>query len=206
MLIVKESAPEAANMASEAIKGGKTVVCPTDTVYGLICDATDKEAVRRLFKIKKRNESKAVPIFVKDIAMAKKVATINKEQEKILKKYWPGKLTAVLKRKSKFQNPNFKIHGVGDKTIALRIPEYKLILGLLKELKRPLTGTSANISGKPESTEIKKIIKQFENQKLKPELVIDAGNLKKSHPSTIIDLTTPEIKTLRKGAVKIKWK
>ena len=88
------------------------------------------------------------------------------------------------------------------KTIGLRIPNYKLINILLKELNKPLTGTSANISGKPASTKIKEVLKQFENKKHQPDLIIDAGNLPKSLPSTIIDLTKQPPKILRERDIK----
>lgn len=179
--------------ATKAIKKGKIVVCPTDTVYGLLCDARNKKAVEKLFKIKKRKKEKPIPIFVKGIEAAKKLAQIDKKQEKFLKSAWPGKVTAILKRKGKI-----KLYGIDKKTIGLRIPKYKLVNILLKKLNRPLTGTSANISDNPPSTKIKEVLPQFKNQKLKPDLVLDAGDLKPSKPSTVIDLTEKKIKILRK--------
>lgn len=178
------------------IKRGEVIVCPTDTVYGLVCNATNKKAVEKLFKIKRRSLKKPVPIFVKDIKMAKKLAYIDKSQEKFLKEVWPGKVTLILKAKGKSQK--VKVYGIDKKTIGLRIPNYKLINQLLLILNHPLTGTSANISGKPSSTKIKEIIKQFRNQKYQPDLIIDAGNLPESRPSTVIDLTGEKPKVLRK--------
>ncbi len=178
----------------KSIKQEKVIVCPTDTVYGLIADATNKKAVEKLLKIKKRNGQKPIPIFVKDLKTAKKLSRIDKEQEKFLKKVWPGKVTVVLTRKDKLPKILF-----GKKTtIGLRIPKYKLVQDLLKKINRPLTGTSANIPGKSATTKIKKIIKQFKNQKFQPDLILDAGDLKPSKPSTVIDLTEPEQKILRK--------
>ncbi|MEK9134770.1 MAG: L-threonylcarbamoyladenylate synthase [Patescibacteria group bacterium] len=173
-------------LAVEIIKNGGVIICPTDTVYGLICDATNKKAVAKVFKIKKRPKNKPLPIFIKDLKMAKELAQIDEKQEKFLRKVWPGAVTVILKsRKQK------------DKTIGLRIPNYKLLLGLAEQLNRPLTGTSANLSGQPASGNIKKVLKQFENQKYQPDLVIDAGNLPKSKPSKIIDLTVCPPKILR---------
>ena len=183
------------NQIVKELKKGKVIVCPTDTVYGLIADATNKKAVEKVFKIKKRPKNKPLPIFVKDIKMAKKLAKINEEQEKFLKKVWPGKVTVVLKAKSSIKK--LKIFGVDKRTIALRVPNHKLILNLLRKMNKPLTGTSANISGQPASTKIKEILKQFKNQKPQPDLIIDAGNLPKSKPSIIVDLTTLPIKILR---------
>jgi len=178
----------------KSIKQEKVIVCPTDTVYGLIADATNKKAVEKLLKIKKRNGQKPIPIFIKDLKTAKKLSRIDKEQEKFLKKVWPGKVTAVLTRKDKLP----KILFGKRTTIGLRIPKYKLVQDLLKKINRPLTGTSANISGKSTTTKIKKIIKQFKNQKFQPDLILDAGDLKPSKPSTVIDLTGSKQKILRK--------
>lgn len=195
MLILKQSKKnlkEIVAIITKEIKQGKVVICPTDTVYGLVAAATNKKAVERIFKIKKRPKKNPLPIFVKDIKAAKKLAKIGKKEEEFLKKNWPGKITVVLKRNK------VKLYGVDKKTIALRIPKYKLINDLLKKTNLPLTGTSANISGKPAPNKIKETLKQFENQKNKPDLVIDAGNLKKSKPSTIIDLTASKHRILRK--------
>jgi len=180
--------------AAESIKKGEILVCPTDTVYGLIADAANKKAVERLFKIKKRTFKKPIPIFVKDIKTVKRLALINKEQENFLVKVWPGKITVVLKRKKS----KIKVYGADSKTIALRIPNYKFLNILLEKLDRPLTGTSANISGYPASTKIEKVIEQFKNKKMKPDLILSDGNLKPSRPSAIIDLTGKKQKILRR--------
>ena len=177
----------------KSIGQGEVVVCPTDTVYGLLADATNEKAVKKLLKIKKRRAQKPIPIFVKDIKMAKKLALINKNQENFLKKVWPGKVTIVLKRMGKLPRILFG----NKKTIGLRIPDYKIINQLLLIINRPLTGTSANISGKPPSTKIKEVISQFKNQKYLPDLIIDAGNLPKSKPSIVLDLTISPPKILR---------
>ena len=82
-------------------------------------------------------------------------------------------------------------------TVALRIPKYGLVNELLKKTNLPLTGTSANLSGKPPSTKIKEVIRQFKNQKHQPDLIINLGNLRKSKPSTILDLRVFPPKILR---------
>src|SRR3989338_3102709 len=163
------------NEAVKAIKEGKVLVCPTDTVYGLICDAKNKKAVEKLYKIKKRPKWKLLPIFVKDIKIAKKLAYISKKQEDFLGKVWPGKTTVILKSKKKG-------------TIGLRAPNHNFVLGLAKHTG-PLAESSANISGRPASTKIKDVLRQFDKQKYQPDLVIDAGNLLKAKPSKVIDLT-----------------
>jgi len=90
---------EIVKIAVQSIKQGKVIVCPTDTIYGLIANVANKKAVERIFKIKKRSKKKPYPIFIKDLKQAKKIARIDKKQEKFLKRVWPGEITAVLKRK-----------------------------------------------------------------------------------------------------------
>ena len=124
--ISNENFEEIVKKAVKSIKEGKVLVCPTDTVYGLLADATNKEAVSKLFKVKKRQIKKPIPIFIRNIKMAEKLAVINQEQEIFLKKVWPGKTTAVLKRRQ-----GIKIFGMGKKTIALRIPNYKFLNSLI---------------------------------------------------------------------------
>ena len=175
------------------IRQGKVIVCPTDTVYGLIANATNKKAVEKIFKIKRRLLKNPIPIFVKDLKTAKKLAEINKKQEKILKSVWPGKVTVVLKRKK----TKIKLYGVDKKTIALRIPNFKPVNFLLEKLNRPLVGTSANISGKLSSGDLKEVLRQFKDKKHQPDLVVDGGNLKPGRPSTVLDLTIWPPKILR---------
>ena len=166
-----------------ALKNGAVLVCPTDTVYGLACDALNEKAVEKIYKIKKRPKNKPLSVFVKDLKMAKEIAEIGEKQEKILKKYWPGKFTFVLNKKNK------------KGTIALRIPKYKFLNDLLKKINNPLAQTSANISGQLPLIKISDIISQFGKLDI---LAIDAGDLKKSKPSKIIYLTSNKIKILRK--------
>lgn len=173
------------NKVVEILNKGGVVVYPTDTVYGFLVDAGNEKAVEKIFKIKKRPKNKPLPIFVKDIKMAQELAEIDQEQEKNMRKYWPGKYTLILNKKD------------AKGTIALRIPDYKLLNSLLKKIDKPLAQTSVNISGQPPLIKIKDIILQFGENKF-VDLTIDAGNLPKSKPSKIIDLTENKIKILRK--------
>ena len=177
----------------KAIKEGKVLVCPTDTVYGLICDAKNKKSVTKIFRIKKRPKGKPISIFVKNLGMAKKFAKIDKKTEGFLKEAWPGAITAVLRPKKNLPCNISK----GKNTIGLRIPKYKMITILIDKINRPLAESSANISGQPPSGSIKKVLRQFKRRKYQPDLIIDAGNLPKSKPSTVLDLTIFPPKVLR---------
>ena len=171
----------------EAIKMGVVAICPTDTVYGLIVDAVNKEAVDKIFETKKRDKAKAISVFVRGIEEIKKFAFVNENQRKFLEENLPGKFTVILKKK-----PNCglaeNLFG-GKETIGIRIINNKIISDILGKINKPLTATSANISGQPASGKIKEILEQFENQEIKPDLVLDAGDLPESSPSKIIDLT-----------------
>jgi L-threonylcarbamoyladenylate synthase len=174
----------------DLLKEGKVLALPTDTVYGLVCDISNKKAVKRVFKIKGRDIRKPVSVFVRNIEMAKSLAEINKEQEEFLKKAWPGKVTVVLRRKK-----GKKLFGVDKETIALRIPGHKLIKNLFKAIDFPLSGTSANLSGEGSAIEAKELLKQFKVKR--PDLIVDGGRLKERKPSAIFDLTRKPIRILR---------
>jgi L-threonylcarbamoyladenylate synthase len=192
MEVIKErSFNKIFKIAVRALKEGKILVCPTDTVYGLCCKSSDKKAVERLFKIKRRKKSKPVSIFVKNLKEAEKIAFIGKEQKKFLKN---PKITSILKAKKSFPEG---IEGKGKK-IGIRIPDFKFLNKILRKIDFPLTGTSANISGKPASGNFKKVLKQFENKKNQPDLLIDFGKLKENRPSRVVDLTFKNPKFLRK--------
>jgi len=178
--------------AATVIKSGRVVISPTDTVYGLLADASNEKAIARLYKIKRRDFSRYLPIFVKNMAHARKLAVIKHKYEKLLEERWPGKFTFIFARK-----PASNIFGVEDEKIALRIPGYPFVNSLLETLNIPLTGTSANISGQRSSTKIDEVIAQFLNEKIKPDLIVNAGDLSDSRSSTIIDLSGKNINIIR---------
>ena len=196
MEIIKPSS-KALNEAVLFLKKGGVVICPTDTVYGFLADAQNKKAVAKIFKIKNRPKSKPLSLFVKDFKMAESLAEVDGRQAKILTlrlrsgqgKFWPGKYTFVLKRKA-----GATLYGVDKKTIALRIPNYKFLNSVLKKINRPLAQTSVNISGQAPIENVKDILEKFTKQDI---LFINGGDLKKSKPSHMLDLTTEKLTKLR---------
>jgi L-threonylcarbamoyladenylate synthase len=173
-----------------ALKNGAVLVLPTDTVYGLVCDAANESAVEKIFEIKKRDKTKPLAVFVNDIEQAKEFAEISAEQEKFLKDNWPGATTFILPARPRLAGLIYK-----ENTIGMRVPDYNLIKDIFEEFSRPLAQTSANISGEGDSVEISKIKSQFENEDI---LIVDGGDLPKRKPSVIIDLSKEETKILRK--------
>jgi len=192
MKILKVKDKNAISVAIEILNEGGIVVCPTDTVYGFLADATNKKAVENIYKIKERPLSKPLPVFVKNIQVAKKIAVISKDQEKILNKKWPGRFTFVLERYR-----DIKLYGVDSGTIALRIPKYNFLNNLLEKIDKPLVQTSVNASGEKPLIKIGEIIKQFKDNKINLGLIINAGNLPKKKPSRLIDLSNRGQKVLR---------
>ncbi|MFH1510006.1 MAG: L-threonylcarbamoyladenylate synthase [Candidatus Nealsonbacteria bacterium] len=177
---------------ADTLREGLVIVCPTDTVYGMICDVRNKKSVNKLFKIKERDKQKFIPFFVKDIKMAKSLAKINKEQNAFLKKVWPGKITVILEKKK-----GKKLYGVDNKKIALRVSDHKLIKALFRNINFPLSGTSANVSNKKSAINVKEVLDQFKGKKILPDLIIDGGRLDNRKSSTIFDLTVKPFKILR---------
>lgn len=195
--IISARSKQAIPKASEYLGRGQAVVCPTDTVYGLLADATNEKAVKRIFEVKKRDEKKPLPVFVKNVDMAKKYAKIDEGMEGFLREIWPGKITVALPVKT--ESDLAKLTYAESKTVALRMPNSKIVLDLLNKLNKPLIGTSANIAGLPSTVKIDEIYRQFEDREMRPDLVLDAGNLPNSNPSTIIDFSGNKPQIIRSG-------
>jgi len=196
---LRESEEAIIEAAKTMLKGG-TVIFPTDTVYGLGCDATNETAVKKVFKIKGRDEKKPLAIIVRDLEMLKKVAFVDRKLEKALSAILPGAVTLILWRRHKLPD----ILSANKETIGLRIPDYKLTYLLSENMGRPYVATSDNISGEQATTKIDKVLKYFEKNYLKPDLILDAGELKFCEPSTVLDLTSEKPKIVRVGPVDKK--
>ncbi len=176
-----------------ALKKGAVLVLPTDTVYGLVCDATNIKALERIFLIKKRSKLKPLLVFTNSITSTKRIAEVNKHQEALIKDKWPGRTTMILIAKNGLSSLVQK-----DRTIGVRVPKYEFLNLILKYFKKPLAQTSANISDNPAETNIERVIEQFLNKKNQPDIIVDAGNLPKAKPSTIINIIKDNIKIIRK--------
>lgn len=193
----KNQIEEVLNNITKVLQGGRVVVYPTDTLYGLGANALNEDAVLKIYKIKKQDRNKPISVIVKDIKMARRIACIDSKTEKILNKIWPGPITIVLRKKDIVSDI---LTGNGE-TVAIRIPDNEFISALMKKIDFPITATSANISGENNLLKSKEIIGKFKKAKFAPDLFIDAGDVKNPTASTIVDLTTPTPKILRTGIV-----
>lgn len=176
------------------------VIVPTDTVYGMLARADREQAVKKIFEIKKRSEKKPLPIFVKDIATARRYAYISDTKAKFLEKIWPGPVTVVFHHKSKLSPA---LTG-GQETVGLRIPDYKFLLELMQKIDFPLAQTSANIAQNPPAHNLEDIKNYFSGEREKMiDLVLDAGEIT-GQPSMVLDFTGPKPLILRTGMMDKK--
>jgi len=179
-------------VAIRKIKDGGIIVFPTDTVYGIGCDPYNEKAVSRLYEIKKRKKTKSFPILGLSKTELEKIAEFNTLEEKIAEKFWPGQITLVLKVKDEKIRQSLGL----DKKIAVRVPNNRCVLSLLKECKL-LVGTSANISGTVPFTDPDECSKNL----IKYDLLIDGGIILNQKESTIVEIVGDDIKILRQGYV-----
>lgn len=181
------------------LKSGGLVIAPSDTVYGLLCDATSEEAVKNLVAFKERPAGRAISVFVSDLKMMRSYVDLSKKQELIVQELLPGPFTVVLKSKHKTS----KLLESEKGTLGVRIPKHEFINKLVKKFGRPITATSANLSGKSSVYDTNSLLKTLSGKKKNLiDLVIDSGKLPRNRPSTVLDLTEPEVKTLREGNLK----
>jgi len=190
-------------LAVKYLHAGKSVVYPTDTAYGLGVDVTNPKAVRNLYKTKKRDKGKPIHIVVSSLAMAKKYARFNSTEQKLFKKFLPGPLTLVLElRIVNLESLNILSARTG--TIGIRMPKNQVALQIVKQLKKPITATSANLSTAKTTYAVDKIVKQFRNKKERPNLFLDAGTLPKRKTSTIVKIENGKAEILRQGPITRK--
>lgn len=184
-----------ADETMRVLREGGIVVAPTDTVYGILADAKNKKAVKKIFEIKKRF-IKALPIFVRDIPVARKYAYISDAKVRFLEKIWPGQVLALFHHKEKLP----KSLTPGTDKIAIRIPDHPFLALLLERFDAPIAQTSANISGFPPAKNLAEIETYFKGAEGEIDLVIDGGEVN-GRASTLIDLTLERPKLLRTGVI-----
>lgn len=186
------------NQTLTILKNSGLVIFPSDTVYGALVDATNEISVRKLIKFKTRPPGKAISVFVYDIKMVQEIVEVNKDQLKIVEKILPGPFTVVLRSKHKTSELLESEKG----TLGIRIPMNRFIGKLVRRYGRPITATSANLSGYPPHYSIASLLNRLpETKKKLIDLIVDVGKLPRNKPSTVVDLTQPQIKILRQGEV-----
>ncbi len=188
-------APAAILEAALAIKAGGTVVYPTRCLYGLGTDAFNNEAVRNLYSIKQRSVRKPILILIDRTELVEPlVSSVTGIAARIMKRYWPGKITLVFEAADSVSTD---LTG-GSKKIGIRQPGHPTAAALVKAVGRPVTGTSANISGTPGCHRVDDLQPALTRHL---DLILDVGPLAGGRGSTVVDVTTETPQVLREGVV-----
>lgn len=180
------------------LKNGKLIIYPTDTVYGVGGIITNEETIKNIYRAKDRSFSSPLIALVSDVSKIEEIAVINESNrektEKLMKKFWPGGLTIILE--SKEMVPPIMISG--GKTVGVRMPAHETALKIIESAGGILPTTSANISGEATPCSYKELDEEF---KCRVDIVVDGGECPIGTASTIIDMSSENIKILREGAI-----
>jgi L-threonylcarbamoyladenylate synthase len=179
--------------AAALIRGGGLVAFPTETVYGLGADATSERAVQKIFVAKRRPADNPLIAHVADRQMLDTVASeIDSRAERLIERFWPGPLTLVLRRRPTVA----AAVTAGLDTIAVRMPENRVALELIRRAARPIAAPSANVSGRPSPTRAEHVLRDLDGR---IDMIIDGGATNIGIESTVLDLTTDLPVILRPG-------
>ena len=175
---------------SDKINEGGLVVFPTETVYGIGADATNGEAVKKIFEAKGRPQDNPLIVHISNLEMLKDIVYNPTETEKLLMdSFWPGPLTIILKSKKTLpETVTAKLDTVG-----VRMPDNDIALNILEASRKPIAAPSANVSGKPSGTELKDIYNELKN---KVDIFVDGGK-------TNIGIESPVLKVDENNVVNI---
>ena len=184
--------------AFAALDNGGVVVFPTDTLYGLGADVFSLPALQRIFAIKGRPAELALPVLVAGLDQVESVALMMSNQaQELAERFWPGPLTLVMRRSP--QLPDLVTGGAD--TVAVRMPAHRIPLALARRLGRPITGTSANLSGQPDLLDLDSIENQLGNL---VDYIIRSGPPPEGTGSTVVDITRSEPRLLREGSISLE--
>jgi L-threonylcarbamoyladenylate synthase len=197
VLKISPEAPErhVVDYAATFIRRGRVIAIPTDTVYGLSADPFNLAAIERVFRVKGRPESQALPILVNSIEQA--VTLVREVPDAFLtlaNKFWPGALTLVVAATHRLP---LKVTGNTGR-VALRWPDSRVATALIDAVESPITGTSANLSGRPSCTNVQQIVEQLDDRL---PLILDAGDTGGILASTIVRVDEDSWFVAREGAI-----
>lgn len=184
--------------AAEVIRNGGLVAFPTETVYGLGANALDREAVNKIFAIKKRPSTDPIIVHISDLKQLDTIVKNVPEIAKVLaKRFWPGPLTLIMERSDSV--PDNVSAGLA--TVAVRMPSHPVSIALIKTSGLPIAAPSANIFSRPSSTKAQHIIDDFSDS---VDLILDGGDSTIGVESTVLDLTSNPPVLLRPGGTPME--
>ncbi len=175
---------------------GGLVAFPTDTVYGLGALAFNGEAVEGIFRAKERPTDRAIPILLADASALELVSSeISEAARRLAARFWPGPLTLITWKK-----PSLPQAVSASATVGVRVPDHAAARALLR-LAGPMAVTSGNLSGRPSPSSAQEVLAQMGGR---IDLILDGGKAPGGIPSTVVDLTQPELVIVRAGPVSLK--
>ncbi len=189
---------EAIAAAAQLILDGQPVAVPTETVYGLAADATNGDAVARIYAAKGRPSFNPLIVHVADLAEAQKIGSFDKAALDLAVAHWPGPLTLVVPLRPDAGIASLVTAGLP--SIALRVPAHPAMQALLAACARPLAAPSANASGRISPTRAAHVVASLGNR---IALVIDGGSTERGIESTIVAATGGPLRLLRRGPIEI---
>jgi L-threonylcarbamoyladenylate synthase len=176
---------------------GGLVVLPTDTVYGLVCDPRNAEAVDRVYAVKQRRRELPLALLLRDMAQASAYAEeLPRTAARAMQEFWPGALTVVLRDRGE---ATAAVRAKKD-TIGLRLPAHVVPRLVAAELSAALASTSANRSRQPSSTTAEQAREHLDGL---VELIVDGGPAPVGQESTVVDFSVSPPRVLREGAVSL---
>ena len=189
---------EAIAEAARLIAEGQPVAVPTETVYGLAADATNADAVARIYEAKGRPSFNPLIVHVADLAAADRIGEFDDLAHSLAEAHWPGPLTLVVPRRADAAIASLVTAGLS--TIALRVPAHPAMQALLRATGRPLAAPSANASGSISPTRADHVMKSLSGR---IPLIIDGGRTERGLESTIVAATGGTLRLLRRGPIDI---
>jgi L-threonylcarbamoyladenylate synthase len=180
--------------AVEALRAGRVIAYPTDTLYGLGADPRSGTAVEAIFRIKGRAPGQALPLIAADVTQVASIARLSGPALRLAIAFWPGPLTLVLEAIA------LLAAGVatGDGTVAIRVPSHAVARAIARVFAHPITATSANRSGEPPTADAADVVARLADS---IGVIVDAGQTPGGAPSTIVDVTGVTPRLVRDGAV-----
>jgi len=180
-------------LAAAAVRRGEVLAIPTDTVYGLAGNPFHAGVAERIFRMKRRRESQPILLLIADFEQLKRVAYETPLLRPLAAAFWPGPLTIILPARESVPASITARSG----TVAVRLPAAKITRALIRAASVPLTGTSANLSGRAPGRTAHEVNLQLGRCVY---YILDAGRTRRSTPSTIVDLSGPP-RIVRAGAI-----
>ena len=194
------AAQNAMQEAADLLRGGGVIVCATDTGYLLGVDALNVAAVQKAYAIKGRAFHKPMHVVVADIEMARMIADISPQAQRVFEQFLPGALTLILRRKPIV--PDLLVSGLPG--IGIRIPQNDFLLELARTANMPITATSANQSGLGTPYTVAQVLQELGEAAAQVDLILDQGETAHAMPSTLLDLTQSPPRILRRGPITVE--